>query len=127
MSITLDIGKSIRIERIFNRKSKRTIIIPMDHGLTMGTIKGLENLADMVDKVALGGANAVLMHSGMVGAGHRKHGKDIGLIIYGDKGFYTKKQAKIREIEYPLETLMALLFYRQKYKFRKFKNQYIGI
>jgi len=54
----------------------------MDHGFTMGTIKGLENLAEMVDKVALGGANAVLMHSGMVGAGHRKHGKDIGLIIH---------------------------------------------
>lgn len=77
-----DIGKNIRIERIFDRKSKRTIIIPMDHGLTVGTIKGLENLAEMVDKVALGGANAVLMHSGMVGSGHRKYGKDIGLIIH---------------------------------------------
>ncbi len=54
----------------------------MDHGLTVGTIKGLENLTDMVDKVALGGANAVLMHSGMVGAGHRQHGQDIGLIIH---------------------------------------------
>ena len=54
----------------------------MDHGLTMGTIKGLENLTEVVDKVALGGANAVLMHSGMVIAGHRQHGKDIGLIIH---------------------------------------------
>ncbi|MHA1804785.1 MAG: 2-amino-3,7-dideoxy-D-threo-hept-6-ulosonate synthase [Promethearchaeota archaeon] len=76
------IGKQIRIERIINRKTKRTIIIPMDHGLTLGTIKGLENLAEMVDKVAMGGANAVLEHSGMVGAGHRKYGKDIGLIIH---------------------------------------------
>lgn len=54
----------------------------MDHGLTMGTIRGLENIAEMVDKVALGGANAVLMHSGMVGAGHRQYGRDIGLIIH---------------------------------------------
>ena len=54
----------------------------MDHGLTVGTIKGLENVAEMVDKVALGGANAVLMHSGMVGAGHRQYGKDIGLLIH---------------------------------------------
>ena len=54
----------------------------MDHGLTVGTIKGLENLADIVDKVAIGGANAVLMHSGMVGAGHRQYGQDIGLIIH---------------------------------------------
>lgn len=78
----MNIGKKVRIERIINRKSKRTIIIPMDHGLTMGTIKGLENIAEMIDSVALGGANAVLMHSGMVGAGHRQSGKDIGLIIH---------------------------------------------
>ncbi len=78
----MNIGKNIRIERIIDRKSKRTIIIPMDHGLTMGTLRGLENIAEMVDKVALGGANAVLMHSGMIGAGHRQYGKDIGLIIH---------------------------------------------
>jgi len=78
----MQLGKSIRLERIIDRKSKRTIIIPMDHGLTMGTIKGLENIATMVDKVSLGGANAVLMHSGNVGAGHRQYGKDIGLIIH---------------------------------------------
>jgi len=78
----LSLGKGIRIERLFDRKSKRTIIVPMDHGLTVGTIKGLENLADIVDKVAIGGANAVLMHSGMVGAGHRQYGQDIGLIIH---------------------------------------------
>jgi len=54
----------------------------MDHGLTVGTIKGLETMTNMVDKVAMGGANAVLMHSGMVGAGHRQTGKDIGLIIH---------------------------------------------
>ncbi|MFX0057497.1 MAG: 2-amino-3,7-dideoxy-D-threo-hept-6-ulosonate synthase [Candidatus Hodarchaeota archaeon] len=80
--MSLNIGKNIRIERIIDRKSKRTIIIPMDHGLTMGTIEGLEDFAGMVDKVSLGGANAVLMHSGMVGAGHRQYGKDIGLIIH---------------------------------------------
>lgn len=78
----MNIGKNIRIERIIDRKSKRTIIIPMDHGLTMGTLRGIENIAEMVDKVALGGANAVLMHSGMIGAGHRQYGKDIGLIIH---------------------------------------------
>jgi len=78
----LSLGKGIRIERLFDRKSKRTIIVPMDHGLTVGTIKGLENLANIVDKVAIGGANAVLMHSGMVGAGHRQYGQDIGLILH---------------------------------------------
>ncbi len=78
----MNLGKNIRLERILDRQSRRTIIVPMDHGLTMGSIKGLENMAEMVDKVAKGGANAVLMHSGMVGVGHRKYGRDIGLIIH---------------------------------------------
>lgn len=79
---TGNLGKRIRAERIIDRKTKRTIIIPMDHGMSVGTIKGLENLAKIIDKVAMGGANAVLEHSGMVGAGHREYGKDIGLIIH---------------------------------------------
>jgi len=78
----VELGKNIRIERIMDRDTKRTIIIPMDHGLTIGTVKGLEDMAAMIDKVAIGGANAVLEHSGMVGSGHRKSGKDIGLIIH---------------------------------------------
>ncbi len=78
----MDIGKRIRFERIFDRKTKRTIIIPMDHGMSEGTIKGLEDMAAMVDSVAIGGANAVIEHTGMVGAGHRQYGIDIGLIIH---------------------------------------------
>lgn len=78
----MNLGKKIRIERIIDRESRRTIIIPMDHGMSMGTIKGLENMASMVDRIAEGGANAVLEHSGMVGAGHRQHGRDIGLIVH---------------------------------------------
>jgi len=78
----MDIGKRIRLERIINRKTKRAVIVPMDHGLTLGTIKGLDDMAKIVDQIAKGGANAVLMHSGMVGAGHRQHGSDIGLIIH---------------------------------------------
>lgn len=79
-------GKAIRLERIFNRQSGRTIIIPMDHGLTMGTIPGLENMSETVNKVAKGGANAVLEHGGMAQAGHRGSsgikGPDIGLIVH---------------------------------------------
>lgn len=77
-----EIGKSVRIERIINRESKRTIIVPMDHGVSMGPIKGLLDLPSMVNKVAEGGANAVLGHLGLPKHGHRGYGKDIGLIIH---------------------------------------------
>jgi DhnA family fructose-bisphosphate aldolase class Ia len=35
------IGKLIRLERIMNRNSGKTVILPMDHGLTMGPIEAL--------------------------------------------------------------------------------------
>lgn len=76
------IGKSIRLERIINRETGKTILVPMDHGVSAGPIEGLINIKEAVDKVAVGGANAVIMHKGMVKAGHRGKGKDIGLIIH---------------------------------------------
>lgn len=77
------IGKKVRLERIINRETKRTIIIPMDHGLTAGPIKGIEkDLGEMVNKVALGGANAVLGHVGIPMYAHRGYGPDIGLILH---------------------------------------------
>jgi fructose-bisphosphate aldolase/2-amino-3,7-dideoxy-D-threo-hept-6-ulosonate synthase len=76
------VGKSIRLERIMNRKDKRTVIVPMDHGVTVGPIRGLANLNEMVDKVAEGGANAVLGHRGLPMYGHRRYGRDIGLILH---------------------------------------------
>ncbi len=76
------IGKRIRLQRIINRNSQKTIIVPMDHGVTVGPIHGLIDFAGTVDKVASGGANAILMHKGLVESGHRHSGKDIGLIVH---------------------------------------------
>ncbi len=75
-------GKEIRLERIINRNTKRTIIVPMDHGVTQGPIPGLIDLDGAVDAVALGGANAVLGHIGLALYGHRRHGPDVGLILH---------------------------------------------
>ena len=76
------IGKRIRIERIINRKTGKCVIAPMDHGISGGPIPGLINMTETIDSVASGGANAVLMHKGMVKNGHRGYGKDIGLILH---------------------------------------------
>lgn len=78
----MNIGKAIRLERIMDRKTGRTVIVPMDHGVTVGPIKGLIDLPKSVDLVSKGGANAVVEHSGMVGQGHRNYGGDIGLIVH---------------------------------------------
>lgn len=76
------LGKAVRTERIFNRNTGRTIIVPLDHGVTVGPIYGLVDLRDTVNQVAEGGANAVLMHKGLPRCTHRGAGRDVGLIIH---------------------------------------------
>jgi len=76
------IGKLIRLERIINRETGKTIIVPMDHGVSSGPMEGIVDIKKAVDDVAEGGANAVVLHKGMVKAGHRGKGRDIGLIIH---------------------------------------------
>jgi predicted phospho-2-dehydro-3-deoxyheptonate aldolase len=79
---TIMIGKKIRMERIMNRDSGKTVIIPMDHGVTIGPVAGLINMQETINAVAIGGANAIVIHKGLVEAGHRGKGKDVGLIIH---------------------------------------------
>jgi len=76
------IGKQIRLERIMDRNSGKTVIIPMDHGISSGPINGLIDMKKTVAEVSEGGANAIVIHKGLVETGHRKRGKDLGLIIH---------------------------------------------
>jgi fructose-bisphosphate aldolase/2-amino-3,7-dideoxy-D-threo-hept-6-ulosonate synthase len=75
-------GKDIRLERIMNRNTKKTIIVPMDHGVSNGPIAGLIDMAEAVNLVAEGGANAVIGHLGLALYGHRQGGRDVGLILH---------------------------------------------
>ncbi|MGB9698906.1 MAG: 2-amino-3,7-dideoxy-D-threo-hept-6-ulosonate synthase [Thermodesulfobacteriota bacterium] len=76
------VGKRIRLERIMDRSTGKTVIIPMDHGVTLGPLPGLIDMKKTINAVASGGANAIVIHKGLVEAGHRRSGKDVGLIIH---------------------------------------------
>jgi fructose-bisphosphate aldolase/2-amino-3,7-dideoxy-D-threo-hept-6-ulosonate synthase len=76
------LGKRIRLERILDRETGRSVVVPMDHGVTVGPIPGIEDMRQMVNAMAEGGANAVLGHMGLPLYGHRHYGKDIGLILH---------------------------------------------
>lgn len=70
------------MERILNRDTKKTIIVPMDHGISMGPIAGLIDMKTAIQQVAEGGANAIVEHKGLVDKNLRQKGPDIGLIIH---------------------------------------------
>jgi len=102
------VGKQIRLERIIDRNSRKTVIIPMDHGVTVGPIEGLADMRDTVSKVVAGGANAILMHKGMVRAGHRGTGKDVGLIIHLSAGTAISPDPNAKELVCTVEEAIKL-------------------
>jgi len=102
------IGKKIRLERIINRNSQKTVIIPMDHGVTVGPIEGLADMRTTISKVVAGGANAILMHKGIVRAGHRGTGKDVGLIIHLSGGTSLSPDPNAKELVCTIEEAIKL-------------------
>src|SRR5208337_291661 len=74
----MESGKTRRLRRII-RSDERTLIIAMDHGVSIGPVRGLENMQNTVDQVVKGGVDAVLYHKGIA-----KHvdARTAGLIIH---------------------------------------------
>jgi predicted phospho-2-dehydro-3-deoxyheptonate aldolase len=102
------IGKKIRLERIIDRNSNKTVIIPMDHGVTVGPIEGLADMRQAISGVVTGGANAILMHKGVVRAGHRGTGKDVGLIIHLSGGTALSPDPNAKELVCTVEESIKL-------------------
>jgi len=71
-------GKERRLRRIF-RKDGKSVIIPMDHGVTLGPVKGIDDMHRIVDKLLLGGSDAVVIHRGVA---KRVDVGNMGLIIH---------------------------------------------
>ncbi len=57
-------GKEVRLNRIL--KNGKALIIPMDHGVSLGPVKGIVDMDETVFKVVEGGASAVLLHKGII-------------------------------------------------------------
>jgi predicted phospho-2-dehydro-3-deoxyheptonate aldolase len=93
------LGKQIRMERVMDRNTRKVVMVPLIHGVGMGPIKGIRDIKNSVDTMALAGANAVILHKGIVAAAHRRAGQDIGLIIHLTATDKDEKQALVTDVE----------------------------
>jgi fructose-bisphosphate aldolase/2-amino-3,7-dideoxy-D-threo-hept-6-ulosonate synthase len=59
------IGKEIRLARLFTSKSKRFVLVTLDHGICIKPMKGLEDTKRVVKVAIDGGADAVLVTPGI--------------------------------------------------------------
>jgi fructose-bisphosphate aldolase/2-amino-3,7-dideoxy-D-threo-hept-6-ulosonate synthase len=69
----MNTGTRARLRRIST--DDRYLIVPMDHGVTMGPVKGLVDIEATIDAVTDGGADAVLTQKGIA---PRVHGSKNG-------------------------------------------------
>ena len=59
-------GKTLRLRRILSGIDGRSVILPLDHGVTMGPIPGIERLESTIEAGVRGGADALVLHKGML-------------------------------------------------------------
>lgn len=67
-----EIGKARRLARLLDRKSGRMFCVPIDHGMQVGPLPGIEDPAPLIDRIVDAGVNAIIVNPGMlVRHGHR--------------------------------------------------------
>jgi len=58
-------GKEIRMARLFNPKSKRMVLVTMDHGICINPMKEISNPMKVIREIVKGGADAMLLTPGI--------------------------------------------------------------
>ena len=71
-------GKTRRLKRIF-QEDNRTVVVPMDHGVSIGPVKGIVNMQEIVNQLLKGGVDAVVVHKGIA---KRVDTGNAGLIVH---------------------------------------------
>jgi fructose-bisphosphate aldolase/2-amino-3,7-dideoxy-D-threo-hept-6-ulosonate synthase len=74
----MDQGKKRRLKRIF-KEDNRTVMVPMDHGVSMGPVKGITNMQKIVDQLLKGGVDAIVLNKGIA---KRVNVENAGLIVH---------------------------------------------
>ena len=72
-------GTTARLSRIST--DGQYLIVPMDHGITIGAVQGLKNIESTIDAITAGGADAVLTQKGIAPRVHPNK-NDAGYIVH---------------------------------------------
>jgi fructose-bisphosphate aldolase/2-amino-3,7-dideoxy-D-threo-hept-6-ulosonate synthase len=64
----MNTGKKARISRIGTEG--RYLMVPMDHGITMGAVEGLVDIESTINRITAGGADSILTQRGIAGRVH---------------------------------------------------------
>ncbi len=59
-------GKALRLARLIKPSCKKTCIVPIDHGVTLGPITGLGDYRKLIGQIISGGADGIVLHKGIL-------------------------------------------------------------
>ncbi|MDY7081354.1 MAG: fructose-bisphosphate aldolase, partial [Halobacteria archaeon] len=80
--MTTMIGKDIRLNRIRDVESGNFVMVPMDHGVTIGPVRGIEDIKPTIEDITAGGGDSVLIHKGVARHEFSQVDTDIGLVVH---------------------------------------------
>lgn len=80
-----EIGKARRIAGMFNPASGRMLCVPMDHGMQVGPIAGIENPEPLIDAVVEAGVDAVIVNPGLYIRYHKRFANGPSIILRLDQ------------------------------------------
>ena len=80
-------GKTLRLNRILNRKDGRSVVVAIDHGGIAGPVKGIESPASVIADCVAAGADAVLATRGIVRAAMGEWDRGTSVILRLTGGF----------------------------------------
>lgn len=63
--MTSTLGKARRLAQMMNKRSGRILCVPLDHGLQVGAIAGLEEPERLLEIIADAGVDAVILNPGL--------------------------------------------------------------
>lgn len=79
-------GKALRMSRICDPLTGRTLIVPMDHSVTVGPLGSSDHADTTVRTLADAGTNAVVLHRGRARHVASSHFARMGLIVHLSAG-----------------------------------------
>jgi class I fructose-bisphosphate aldolase/fructose-bisphosphate aldolase/2-amino-3,7-dideoxy-D-threo-hept-6-ulosonate synthase len=76
-------GRTLRWSRFADPCSRRSLIVPIDHGLTLGPVPGLRNVREVASWIGHPAINGVIAHKGMIARlAQAELLRDVGVMIH---------------------------------------------
>ena len=100
-------GKERRAARVFGSDG-RALVVPIDHAVTNGPIAGIADPSTTITNLLEGGADAMLMHRGLVAAGVWPAKVDAALIVHLSGGTEMSGRPELKTMVCDVEEALRL-------------------